>query len=275
MSATDSLQEFAFQEFAELHCVSNFSFLRGGSHPEELVERAHALGYSAIAITDECSVAGVVKAHVAAKECGLKLIVGAEFHLEEGLHLVLLAPNRLAYGQLCELITHARRRSPKGEYLVTLKDFRGGLGECLALWVPKDEDICTLIDQGEVLKALALPLWIALELFLEQHDIDKAAVALTLSMRLDLPVVASNDGHMHIAERKPLQDILSAVRLKKPVSELGTELEANRERYLRSRETLARIYPREMLDESLKLAERCLFSLDELRYEYPEELVPP
>jgi len=111
--------------YAELHCLSNFSFLRGASHPEELVARAAGLGYAALAVTDECSVAGVVRAHVAAREHGLKLIVGSEFRLEDGLRCVLLATDRIGYGQLCRLITRARRAAAKGEYRLRRSDFIG------------------------------------------------------------------------------------------------------------------------------------------------------
>ena len=103
-------------DYAELHCLSNFSFLRGASHAEELVVRAQSLGYRALAITDECSLAGIVRAHGAAKEHGLHLIVGSEFTLDDGLRLVLLAPNREAYADLSELITTGRRQATKGEY---------------------------------------------------------------------------------------------------------------------------------------------------------------
>ena len=120
-------------DFAELHCISNYSFLHGASHPEELVKRASELGYGAIAITDECTFAGLVKAHMAAREFGIKLIVGAEFHLDEGICLILLAPDRSAYGQLSALITKLRRRSPKGGYHAKLADFSWGIDECLAL----------------------------------------------------------------------------------------------------------------------------------------------
>ena len=136
-------------EFAELHCRSNFSFLAGASHPEEIVSQAHALGYQAIAITDECSVAGVVKAHVAAKTKGIHLIVGAAFRIETDLDIpidiVLLAPNRLAYGQLCTLITQARRRKPKGEYALSLNDLRRNTDQCFALWIPSNLPIETLL----------------------------------------------------------------------------------------------------------------------------------
>ncbi len=289
--------------FAELHVISNYSFLRGGSHPEELVARAAALGYRAIAITDECSFAGLAKAHMAAKEHDIRLIVGSEFQLEEGIKLILLAPTRAAYGQLSALITKLRRRSPKGEYQATLEDFRFGLADCLVLWPPGSA--CTplavrtsdhplvhaqalsarpgieaLMAQGQTLKSLFRTetrngLWLALELFRDGTDLHQTAVVLTLSTRLGFPIVASNDVHLHVGERQPIQDILTAVRLKCAVSDIGTAGFGNAERQLRSLPDLGSLYPPEMLAESLAITERCTFSLDELRYEYPEELVPP
>ncbi|MDE0192475.1 MAG: error-prone DNA polymerase [Gammaproteobacteria bacterium] len=263
--------------YAELHAISNFSFLRGASHPEELVRTAQALGYNAIAVTDECSVAGVVKAHLAARELDIKLIVGSEFHLlsESGdIHLVLLAPDRHAYGQLSQLITLARRRAPKGDYALSLEDLRNSVDGCLALWVPGQGPFSNKLLIGNQVKELLPHLWIALELFLERDDLDKTAHVLTLSSRLDLPVVASNGACMHIPERQPLRDVLTAIRLGQSVDKLGTQIDQNRERHLRSLDGLAEIYPQEMLDETLTVAERCTFSLDELRYEYPRELVP-
>ena len=274
--------------FAELHAISNYTFLRGASHPEELVRTAFALGYEAIAITDECSLAGVVKAHLAARELRIKLIIGAEFRLQDGIHLVLLAPTRKAYGQLSELVSLGRRRSPKGEYALALEDFRNSVDDCLALWVPspqrgcarghpshtKSTDIAKQVATGESILRLLPNLWIALELFLEHDDLDKTAHALTLSSRLGLPVVASNGAVLHVPERKPLQDVLTAIRLKEPVHALGTRLDANRERCLKPLSKLAALYGREMLAETMNLADRCTFSLSELRYEYPRELVP-
>ena len=267
--------------FAELHVISNYSFLRGASHPEELVGRAAELGYTAIAITDECSCAGLVKAHMAAKECGIQLIIGSEFALSadddagECLRLVLLAPDRNAYGQLAGLITRLRRRSPKGEYRLHLTDLDWGVSDCFALWVPGNRGIGVLMEQGKALRARFPELWIALELFHEACDLDKTANALTLSMRLELPIVATNDVHCHVSRRQPLQDVLSAVRLKTTVAELGGRGFANAERHLRSIGALEALYAPEMLEESCRIAARCSFSMDELRYEYPEELVPP
>ena len=260
--------------FAELHAVSNYTFLRGASHPEELVRTACDLGYEAIAVTDECSLAGVVKAHLAARELSIKLIIGAEFRLQDGIQLVLLAPTRKAYGQLSELVSLGRRRSPKGEYALALEDFRNSVDDCLALWIPNLADIAKQVATGESILRLLPNLWIALELFLEHDDLDKTAHALTLSSRLGLPVVASNGAVLHVPERKPLQDVLTAIRLKEPVHALGTRLDANRERCLKPLSKLAALYGREMLAETMNLADRCTFSLSELRYEYPRELVP-
>ena len=123
--------------YTELHCLTNFSFLRGASHPEELVARAQELGYTALAITDECSVAGVVRAYLAAHECGLKIIIGTEVALEKGPKLVLLATNRAGYGRMCALITRARMRTPKGKYRLELQDLDDGLEECLALFISR------------------------------------------------------------------------------------------------------------------------------------------
>lgn len=127
--------------YAELHCLSNFTFLRGASHAEELVVRAKALGYSALAITDECSLAGVVRAHEAAKEHGLKLIIGTEVQVEDGPRLVLLATNRESYGHISSLISRARSRAAKGRYRLLMSDLEMNLDHCLVLWVPDDREL--------------------------------------------------------------------------------------------------------------------------------------
>jgi error-prone DNA polymerase len=261
--------------FAELHCLSNYSFLHGASHPEELVQQAVELDYEAIAITDECSFAGLVKAHMTARTFGIKLIVGAHFQLSEGIRLVMLAPTRSAYGQLAGLISKLRRRSPKGTYTMSYDDLRWGVDECLALWVPDSPDIDLLMQQGRRLQEFLPQLWIALELFHQADDLDKTACALTLSMRLGLSIVAANDVHTHVPARQPLQDVMTAIRYRTTVDALGTRSMANAERHLRSIDQLQTLYPPETLLETCRIAARCEFSMDELRYEYPEELVPP
>ncbi|MBD3647083.1 MAG: PHP domain-containing protein, partial [Pseudomonadales bacterium] len=187
--------------YAELHCITNYSFLRGASHPEELVARAAQLGYKALAVTDECSMAGAVKAHVAARAFDLKLIVGSEFFLDEDIHLVLLAPDRVAYGQICNLISVARRRADKGEYRLSLRDLEFGLNRCLALWLP-DSSRDHQLNTGRQLKTVFQDrLWITLEIFPEGREIDSYRQALTLAETLALPLVAGGDVHMHHPDR--------------------------------------------------------------------------
>jgi error-prone DNA polymerase len=259
--------------YAELHCLTNFTFLRGASHPEELVARAAALGYAALAITDECSVAGVVRAHVAAKDHGLKLLVGTEIQLADGPKLVLLASNRAGYGYLSELITKGRRSAEKGSYRLTRADLDEGLPDCLALLVP---DPTTGDPECAHWLAACFPgrAWIAAGLHCGPDDRAQLAGLRELARAAGIPLVAAGDVHMHVRSRRRLQDVLTAVRLGKPVRECGHALFPSGERHLRLRMRLAQLYPSELLAETLRVAEACAFSLDELRYEYPEELVP-
>ena len=258
--------------YAELHCLSNFSFLRGASHPEELVKRAHEAKYRALAITDECSVAGVVRAHEAAKEFPIQLIVGSEIRLEDGLRLVLLAADREGYGNLCALITRGRTRGDKGSYRLTRGDLTGGLPGCLALLVPGEEP--ELGQACFVAECFPRRAWIAAGLFCGPNDKARLARLYELGESSGLPLIAAGDVHMHVRSRRYLQDVLTAIRLGVPVREAGYALHPNTERHLRSLLRLARLYPPELLAESVAVAARCHFSLDSLRYEYPDEVAP-
>jgi error-prone DNA polymerase len=258
--------------YAELHCISNFSFLRGASHPEELVARAKEEGYAALAITDECSLAGVVRAHIEAKKCALKLVIGSEFRLDDGLRLVLLATDRESYGNLAALITRGRRSAVKGSYRLSRADLADGVAGCLALWLPgRIPDA----DEARWLKPrFREALWIAVERLLEADDAARCAELAEIASTTGLPLVAAGDVHMHGRDRRALQDTLTAIRLKTTVAQAGHALHPNGERHLRPLATLERIYPPAWLAETLAIAGRCRFSLDELRYEYPEEIVP-
>jgi len=271
--------------YAELHALSNFTFLRGASRPEELVEQAAKLDYQAIAITDECSLAGVVKAHVAARYHSIKLLIGSSFRLEEGIHLLLIAPDRRAYGELSSLITLARRRSPKGEYQLGLSDLKLTGSRCLAVWLPdhiteqpdkKTDEKPRQVNQGQSLKNLFPDrLWIGYGNHLAADQQQRYLHRYTLARNLDLPMVACGDVHMHNRQRKPLQDTLTAIRLNTSIQQLGTRLQSNSERYLRPLPRLQQLYPPALLAQTLEISRRCNFSLDELRYEYPKEVVPP
>ena len=300
----------ALPAYAELHCLSNFTFLRGASHPGELVERAIELGYEALAITDECSFAGVVRAHEAvkkseaAKKSCFKLIIGTEIRLEDGMKLVLLAAGRKGYGNLSALITLGRRRAKKGSYHLTRGDLNGGLADCLAILIPpaipisKSAVLPLSPSRGETrgeewvsserkgsgedaltqaqFVAACFPgrAWIAAELLAGPNDRARLRELTSLSESSRLPLVAAGDVHMHVRSRRPLQDVLTAIRLGVPVAQAGYALYPNAERHLRRLLRLERIYPPELLAETLDIAARCNFSLDELSYEYPEEIVP-
>ncbi|HEX7811872.1 MAG TPA: error-prone DNA polymerase [Burkholderiales bacterium] len=263
-------------EYAELHCLTNFSFLRGASHAQELVETAIRRGYKALAITDECSLAGVVRAHSAAKDHKdiFKLIIGAEFRLEDGLRFVLLATNREGYGNLSELITQGRRNAPKGEYRLSRRHIEAGIPHCLALWLPpaqpQDDDARWLAQR------FPGRLWIAVELLARGGDRERLALLQELGRRTGLPCVASGDVHMHARGRRALQDTLTAIRLGVPVAKAGLALQASGERHLRPIARLEKIYRQTgLMEETIRIASLCRFSLDELKYEYPEEIVPP
>jgi len=266
------------EEYAELHCLSNFSFLRGASHPAELVERASELGYQALALTDECSLSGIVRAHEAARTLPaghtLKLLVGAEFRTEDALKLVLLAPQHSAYTQLCRLITLARRRADKGSYRLTSADFESGVEDCCALWLPPSDEAAATTQGHWVRKVFAGRAWLAVELHRGADEGRRLEGLLALARRCALPAVAAGDVHMHRRSRRRLQDVLTAIRHGSTLDTAGEQLFPNGERHLRSRATLARLYPPALLAQSVAIAERCRFSMAELHYEYPAELVP-
>jgi error-prone DNA polymerase len=336
------LPRHALPAYAELCCRSNFSFLSGASHPEELVARAHALRYAALAVTDECSLAGVVRAHAEAKRVGLHLVVGAQMRLQPPgagaskavpavpalpapaallpavpaapavasapggarMRLVLLAMSRRGYGNLAQWITVARRRAGKGEYLAYASDLEGkvpraptlaGLPDCLALLVASEALASAQPFETLLAQALWLKTWfgggaagdashaaghaagraaLALPVLARAHDALLVEITERVAALTGVPIVAVGDVLMHARSRKPLQDALTATRLKRPVAECGFALEPNAEAHLRSRARLVQLYRPEWLEASLVLAARCAFSLDELRYEYPREIVP-
>jgi error-prone DNA polymerase len=259
-------------EYAELHCLSAFSFQRGASTAKELFERAKRCGYRALAITDECSMAGIVRAYEAAREFELPLIVGSEVQIEDGPKLVLLAVDLDGYVALCKLITIARRRAAKGEYRSLRTDFVELPLGLLALWVPTDRP--SEADAAWLIGLFPQRLWMAVELHRSADDAERLSRLRALGERHGLPLVAAGDVHMHVRRRRALQDTLTAIRHHTTVADAGWRLFPNGERHLRTREALAALYPADLLAETLRVAERCRFTLDQLRYTYPHELVP-
>jgi len=275
--------------YAELACCSNFSFLRGASHPEELVEQAAALGYRALALTDECSLAGVVRAHEAASATGVHLIVGTFLRLHDGPRLTLLARSLNGYRTLCRLITHARRAASKGHYRIGTEDLLrttwAGLPDCEVLWhIEADagntgwegsaaHDRHWVQRLGQVVPMGRLHLAVALERSPDDAALRERVEA--LSAATGIPVVACGDVLMHVRGRRALHDVLTALRLKCPVAEAAPALFPNGEHCLRPREELARLYPAAWLAATLQVAGHCQFRMDEVRYEYPIDAIPP
>ena len=260
--------------FAELVCQSNFSFLEGASHPEELVNTAAFLGYEAITISDECSVAGVVRAHAEIKANGLpiKLIVGSVFRLAPDLRVCLLCPDKPAYAELCRIITNARRRSEKGHYALSEWDLKS-VKSCLAIWLPAYNDNDRQWAEFFA-KFFSERCWIGVSRLLNGNDNTHFATAMSLSEEYCFPLLATNQALFHHPDRQHTQHVLHAIRTRSTVADLGRDGLPNQERSLKTLTKLTRLYPKAWLTESVSIASLCQFSLDELKYQYPSELVP-
>jgi error-prone DNA polymerase len=267
--------------YAHLHTITNFTFLNGASHPPEYIYRAAELGYSALAITDECSLAGIVKAYTAIKELKalkitLKLIVGSRFRLSNGMQLIAIAPTRQAYAELSGFITLARRRAPKGEYEAHFDDLRFRLQNCLIIWVGQAN---AQIENPQMLlqtlqQGFPDRLWFGVNHQLSGGEQQAFQQWYQLAQSLGLPLVACGEALMHEQKRKPLQDVLTAIRHNTTLAEMGTQLCSNAEAYLKSLPELVGIYPDELLLETAVIADSCIFDMSELKYNYPAELVP-
>ena len=273
--------------YAELHALSNFSFQRGASHAEEMVERAAALGYSAIAITDECSVAGVVRAHGEAKKHSLQLLPGAEFLVQcpssifWPFRLVVLPHNAAGWGNLCEFITLAKAAGDlleKGSYRVTPDSDFHLLRDCEVILCPPHIAINTeaaCIHIHWLKSIFSMNLWLAVELLQGLDDALRLQQLQLLALQTGVPLVASGAALMHVRSRKPLLDVLTAIGMNCTVHDCGFALSPNAEAHLRPRMRLASLYPPELLAATLKIASRCTFNLDEIRdlYRYPQGAV--
>ncbi len=283
---TAPVVSYTLPDYAELHALSNFSFQRGASHAEELVARAADLGYKALAITDECSVAGVVRAHEAAKERGLQLLPGAEFEVRaaHAFRLVVLPHNAAGWGNLCEFITAARQAGDliaKGSYRVAMgeTDF-ALLTDCEVLLSPlpgaiDTEALCAHADWAAGL--FGIQAWLAVELLQGLDDALRLQQLQEVAARTGIGLVAAGHVLMHVRSRKPLHDVMTAIRLGRTVHECGFALQVNAEAHLRPRMRLSDIYPAGLLHATLEVAARCSFSLDEIRalYRYPQQDMVP
>ncbi len=269
--------------YAELQAVSNFSFLRGASHADELVERAAELGLAAIGIADRNTLAGAVRAHVAAKAvaakaAGLRLLVGARLDLACGLSLLCYPRDRAAYGRLCRLLTLGQRRTTKGGCMLHRDDVTAHAeGQVLIALPPGRPDDETFAAALAALRRRhSGPLYLAAHMLYRGDDVSRLNRLAALAGRHETPLVATNDVHYHARERRPLQDVLTAIRERTTVAEAGYRLAANAERHLKSGAEMARLFRghEDAVARTLEIVRLCTFSLDELAYEYPDEPVP-
>ena len=308
----------ASPRYAELDVTTNFSFLRGGSHPEEQVATAKLLGLDAIAVTDRNTLAGVVRAHLAAKEVGgIKFVVGVHLDLKDAPSLLAYPTNRSAYGRLCRLLTLGQRCAEKGECILYLDDVAAHAKGLIFIILPPDDWIVPhpsrrrfAPPQGEGKKIfafsnphaeerpkdasrsmqskspesdlthlrelLAAPLYLAARHSYRGNDRARIATLAELGKRTGIPIVATNGVLYHAPHRRDLQDVLTAIREKCTVAEAGLRLEANAEWHLKSAHDMARLFSghEDALACTIEIAQACTFSLDELKYEYPDEPVP-
>ena len=268
--------------YAELQVTTNFSFLRGGSHPDELAVQASALGHEAIAVTDRNSLAGVVRAHAAAREAGIRLVVGTRLDLKDGASLLTYPIDRAAYGRLARLITLGRRRAVKGECRLTRNDVMQWGADMIFIAVPPDdppdpdtpEDVFSA-QLRELASAFPGNCFLAAHHLYRGDDTHRLAHLARLAEACATPMVATNDVHMHDPQRRVLADVLTCIREKCTIDEAGYRLFANAERHLKPGHEMAQLftaYP-QAVARTVEIAGRCHFSLDELRYEYPDEVV--
>ena len=262
-------------QYSELFCQSHYSFLCGASSPAELVTTASFLGYDAIAITDECSVAGVVRAfdEITRQRLPIKLIVGSYFVFDEALSFILLCPNKKAYSELCRIITNARRRSEKGEYQLAEWDLRT-IKHCKLIWLPNGNEEKDK-HWGEWLQNhTAIDAYIGAQRLLDGRDHHRFAHYNQLQATYAFPVIACTGVLMHHADRLPLQHVLHATQAHTTVERIGRNAISNAERSLRTLPKIQKLYPEKWVANTNTLAAQFSFSLSELKYQYPAELVP-
>ncbi len=270
--------------YAELQVISNFSFLRGASHAGELVETAAGLGLQAVGIADRNTLAGTVRAHMAAKQAGIRLLVGARLDLADGESLLCYPRDRAAWGRLCRLLTIGQRRTTKGACVLRREDLPAHVEGQLLVMLPPDDPLENRSARQHLEAELAGlrrmhdgPLYLAAHMLCRGGDRARLGRLAALAEHSGVPLLATNDVHYHHPERRPLQDVLTAIREHVTVEEAGWRLAANAERHLKDGAEMARLFQghEAAVARSVEAASLCDFSLDELSYEYPDEPVPP
>ena len=266
--------------YVPLWCKSNFSFLEGASHPDELIEEACRLGLPALAVTDRDGVYGIVRAHVKARELGLRLIVGSQITVKDESVIILFAQERHGYANLCRLLTAGRLRSEKGESAVTWDEIYHHAEGLIALWGGDHSLIAGEVEPSEVAGNLHDAFGDRLYGMIARHrredEVVQEARLRDRAKRYGLPLVAANEVLYHTPARRPLQDVLTAIRYGIPVAACGRKLKANAEHALHSHYIFARVFADDpaAIVRTQEIADRCGFALAEIRYRYPSEHMP-
>ncbi len=261
--------------FAELAITSNFSFLRGASHGDELSAQAIELGLSAIGVADRNTFAGIVRAHKAAKDQGLRFLPGVRLITQDGFEVIAYPQDRPAYARLCRLLTLGNRRAPKGECYLTLHDIMAhGEGQCFITMPPSTPGKAFEVSLCDLSARFSGQVWLGLNRLYTGDDKRRMKELARLSRVAEVPLVATNDVLYHAPERRRLQDVMTCIREHCTIHEAGFRLEANAERHLKDATEMVRIFRgyEEAVSETARIVERCTFSLDELAYEYPDDV---
>jgi error-prone DNA polymerase len=266
--------------YVPLWCKSNFSFLEGASHPDELIEEAHRVGLSCLALTDRDGVYGIVRAHVRAQEPGLRLIIGSQVTIHDGSIILLLAQDRCGYANLCQILTAGRLRSEKGESVVTWDEVcRHAIG-LIALWGGDQSLVVGEIEPdgvaGNLRDAFNNRLYCMVTRHWREHEVEQEERLRERAKRYGFPIAAATEVLYHTPARRPVQDVLTAIRNGLPLVSCGNKLKPNAEHGLKSPHAFARLFSDDLaaISRTLEIAERCTFSLSEIRYRYPSEYMP-
>ena len=260
--------------YVELQVLSNFSFLEGASHPEELAVTAAALGHRALAVADRNTLAGIVRAHQACKQAGIRLVVGARLDLIDAPSLLCFPRDRAAYGRLSRLLTTGRRRATKGQCDLTLADVAVAAdGQLFVALPPVWPDAAFARDLSAVRARLG-PVYLAAQMRYDGRDTARLPALAALATTAETPLVATNDVLCHSPRRRPLVDLVTCIREHCTVEQAGWRLAAHAERHLKPAAEMARLFKDDpqAVARTVAIADQCRFSLDELRYEYPDEV---
>jgi error-prone DNA polymerase len=263
--------------YFELQCTSHFSFLRGASSCEELFAHAATIGIAGLAIVDRNSLAGIVRAHEAAKVTGIRMIVGCRLDLVDGMSMLVYPTDRAAYARLCRLLSVGKKRGGKAKCVLEWLDVLEYGEGLIAVLVPDEADEICALRLKRLADGFGDRAYMALTLRRRPNDQLRIHDLSNMAARFRVPTVATNDVLFHEPHRRILQDVVTCIRNRTTIDDVGFRRERHADRYLKPPEEMGRLFPRnpEAVARTTEIAARCTFSIDELAYQYPEERTMP